>query len=220
MDYITSLPFGLAVSALFAIVMLRANATYWAGRGIAAGGRRTRLERQMDSPAMRRAEAIIARWGAPAVSLCFLTVGIQTAVNATAGIGRMPLRQYLPAVIIGSVLWAVLYATVGLGVLNAWLAAVAGSPAGIILMVVLTLAIGVVVLRRHRSRIDAGDSHMDDAGSQVDDGCQVGDGGQMDDASDRMGSTIGVADPASSANADHELAGGDVLRRSPGRRTT
>ncbi|HET7414959.1 MAG TPA: VTT domain-containing protein [Arthrobacter sp.] len=147
----SSLPFGLAVSALFVIVMLRANATYWAGRGIAAGGRRTRLERQLDSPGMRRAEAIIGRWGAPAVSLCFLTVGIQTAVNATAGIGRMPLRRYLPAVIVGSVLWAVLYATVGLAVLHAWLAAVAGSPVGIAVVVLLAAAIaGGLVLRRRR----------------------------------------------------------------------
>ncbi|WP_081416457.1 DedA family protein [Arthrobacter castelli] len=152
MEYITSLPFGLAVSALFVIVMLRANATYWTGRGIAAGGRRTRLERKLDSPGMRRAEAIIARWGAPAVSLCFLTVGIQTAINATAGIGRMPLRRYLPAVIVGSVLWAVLYATVGLAVLNAWLAAAAGSPAGIAVVVVLAAAIvtAVVISRRRR----------------------------------------------------------------------
>lgn len=154
MEYIISLPFGLAVSALFVIVMLRANATYWAGRGLAAGGRRTRLERRLDSPGMRRAEATIARWGAPAVSLCFLTVGIQTAINATAGLGRMPLRRYLPAVIIGSVLWAVLYATVGLAVLNAWLAAAAGSPVGIAAIAMLAGAIVtcVIVSRRRRQR--------------------------------------------------------------------
>lgn len=171
MDYITSLPFGLAVSALFVIVMLRANATYWAGRGIAAGGRRTRLERQLDSPAMRRAEAIIARWGAPAVSLCFLTVGIQTAVNATAGVGRMPLRRYLPAVMVGSVLWAVLYATVGLAVLNAWLAAAAGSPVGIAVLVVLVAVIaGGMALRRRRRQQGAEelrDEHVADEQSEL-----------------------------------------------------
>ncbi|GAB3250992.1 DedA family protein [Arthrobacter pigmenti] len=172
MDYITSLPFGLAVSALFVIVMLRANATYWAGRGIAAGGRRTRLVRRLDSPGMRRAEAIIARWGAPAVALCFLTVGIQTAINATAGIGRMPLRRYLPAVIVGSALWAVLYATVGLAVLNAWLAAVAGSPLGIALMAVSAGVIGGMVLlrrlRRRHGRTDDGGVRLAGNGQQLD----------------------------------------------------
>lgn len=154
MEHIASLPFGYAVSVLFVIVMLRANATYWAGRGIAAGGRHTRLVRQLDSPAMRRAEAVIARWGALAVVLCFLTVGVQTAVNATAGLGRMPLRRYLPAVVVGSVLWAVLYATVGLAALNAWLAAAAGSPLGLAVVVLLVAAVvaAVVVARRRRRR--------------------------------------------------------------------
>jgi membrane protein DedA with SNARE-associated domain len=154
MERIASLPFGLAVLTLFAIVMLRANATYWAGRAVAAGGRHTRLARQLDSPPMRRAEAIIARWGAPAVALCFLTVGIQTAVNATAGLGRMPLHRYLPAVVIGSVLWAVLYATVGMAALEAWLAATAGSPVGIAVVVLLAIAVavGIVLVRRRRQR--------------------------------------------------------------------
>ena len=65
MERIASLPFGLAVLVLFGIVMLRANATYGAGRAVAAGGRHTRLARQLDSPPMRRAEAIIARWEPP-----------------------------------------------------------------------------------------------------------------------------------------------------------
>ena len=152
MEHIASLPFGLAVSTLFVIVMTRANATYWVGRGVAAGGRRTRWEGRFDSTAMRRAEAVIARWGAPAVALCFLTVGLQTAVNATAGVGRMPLRRYLPAVTVGSVLWAVLYATVGLAALNAWIAATAGSPLGIAVVVLLAALVVTVVVRARRRR--------------------------------------------------------------------
>ena len=70
--------------ALFVIVMLRANATYWLGRGAAAGGRRWRKSEGEGSPAWQRARALVNRWGPIAVVLCFFTVGIQTAVNATA----------------------------------------------------------------------------------------------------------------------------------------
>ena len=45
----------------------------------------------------------------------------------TAGITRMPLHLYLPAAVIGSIAWAAIYATIGLAVVEAWLAARAGS---------------------------------------------------------------------------------------------
>lgn len=53
------------------------------------------------------------RWGAPAVAVSFLTVGVQTLVNAAAGGLRMPLSGYAPATVVGSLLWATLYTTVG-----------------------------------------------------------------------------------------------------------
>jgi membrane protein DedA with SNARE-associated domain len=68
-----------------------------------------------------RAEGWVRRFGPPAVALGFLTVGVQTAINAAAGMLRMPLRRFLPAVAVGALLWAVLYTTVGLAVVDAWL---------------------------------------------------------------------------------------------------
>lgn len=56
-----------------------------------------------------------------AVPLSFLTVGIQTAVNASAGISRMSLKRYLPAVTVGCLIWALIYSTVGMAVVLAWL---------------------------------------------------------------------------------------------------
>ena len=61
------------------------------------------------------------RFGAPAVTLGFLTVGVQTAINASAGMLRMPQRRFLPAVALGAALWSVLYTTVGFTVVDAWL---------------------------------------------------------------------------------------------------
>lgn len=134
---------------LFLVVMVRANATYWVGRGAAAGTRRLRAVEAEVSPRWQRAQRLVHRWGPIAVVLCFLTVGIQTAVNAVAGIVRMPLRRYLPAVTLGSLVWAAVYATVGLAAARAWLVAAArwpGTAAGVLGL--LVVGGGVWVWRR------------------------------------------------------------------------
>lgn len=137
---------------LFVVVMLRANATYWLGRGASAGSRRyLRLGEGGHSPRWVRARDLINRWGPLAVVFCFLTVGLQTAVLVAAGAARMPLRRYLPAVTLGSMLWATLYATVGLAAARAWLVAVARWPGTVVAVaVLLVIAVPVIVWRRHR----------------------------------------------------------------------
>ncbi len=114
MEYVRSLPFPIAVAALFVIVLLRAGGTYGLGRAAHAGADRTRLRRLLASPRFARAEDLIARWGAPVVAVSFLTVGFQTVANLAAGVTRMPLRRYLPALVVGGLCWAVLYASLGL----------------------------------------------------------------------------------------------------------
>ena len=106
-------PYPLVVAALFVIVMARANGTYWLGRAAAAGTERTRMRRMLHAPGYLRAVRWIDRWGAPAVSVSFLTVGFQTLINLAAGVTRMSLRHYLPAVVVGGVMWAFVYATIG-----------------------------------------------------------------------------------------------------------
>lgn len=115
MDRISEQPFAIAFGALFVIVMLRANATYWLGRGALNGGRLSRkAARHLDGRHMQRAQRLSARYGVIAVPLSFLTVGVQTAINFTAGFTRMPLTRYLPAVTVGGLMWATLYSTVGM----------------------------------------------------------------------------------------------------------
>lgn len=115
MDRIAEQPFGIAFATLFVIVMLRANATYWLGRGALRGGKLSaRLAHRLEGPVMQRAHRLSARYGVIAVPLSFLTVGVQTAINFSAGFTEMPLRRYLPAVTVGCVLWALLYSTVGM----------------------------------------------------------------------------------------------------------
>ena len=87
------------------------------------------------------------------VTLSFLTVGIQTLVNLAAGVLRMPLRRYLPALIVGAIIWAFLYATVGFASFAAWRRVYELSPpvALIILVALLAAIVGYVIWQvRHR----------------------------------------------------------------------
>lgn len=122
MDWLRDAPFGWAYLFLFLLSMARANTTYWIGRGVVAGVSHSRFEHFLEGPIYLRARRFMARWGILAVPMSFMTVGIQTAVNASAGISRMPLVRYLPAVIVGCLLWALIYATVGMAVIYAALA--------------------------------------------------------------------------------------------------
>lgn len=155
-----SLPFGVALAALFAIVMIRVNATYWIGRGAVAGFSHTRFGNSLQGPKAARAQALIQRWGPYAVVLSFLTIGLQTAINLAAGAARMPLRRYLPAAVAGSVIWALLYATIGLAAFEAWLAVAAASPVGAAVGVAALAAgvVWVVVFRRRRASVKSADT--------------------------------------------------------------
>lgn len=106
-------PFAAVASALFVIVMFRAGGTYLLGRLLRRGGEQGRGARMMQRPGFQRASEQLNRWGAPAVSLSFLTVGVQTMVNLAAGFTRMPLARYLPALVLGCIAWACIYATAG-----------------------------------------------------------------------------------------------------------
>lgn len=126
MERINELPLAAAFATLFVIVMIRANATYWIARGVRAGAGKSRFRLRLDRDAMPRAERLVARWGAGAVALSFATIGLQTAINATAGAMRMPLRRYLPAVVVGSLIWATIYSALGTAIVVA-LRSVTGS---------------------------------------------------------------------------------------------
>ena len=149
-------PFEIVVAALFCIVLTRANATYWAGRLVARGAGRTRAARWMNTEGYRRAVDRINRWGAPAVSVSFLTIGVQTVVNLAAGATRMPLTRYLPASVVGSIAWAFLYGTVGFVGVEAFGVLWQHSPALAVAAVLVTLA-GLVwfVLRQFRATVRA-----------------------------------------------------------------
>ena len=147
---------------LFAVVLCRAQATYWVGRSIRRGlsgpagpdgaetlstpGRRARLARHFSGPTWIRAQQFLDRWGFLGVPVSFLTIGFQTMVNAAAGFGRMRWDLYTLAMLPGCAAWAAIYAVLGVGLVEAW----ARSPwlfLGVLVAIVL-LAWGFTALRR------------------------------------------------------------------------
>ncbi len=100
---------------LYLVVFGRSYLMYWVARGLVVGATSTNkhIAKVVASDAFKNAEKWIATWGPPVVSFCFLTVGLQSAVLLSSGIGRMPQRKFIPALAIGSVFWALIYSTVG-----------------------------------------------------------------------------------------------------------
>jgi membrane protein DedA with SNARE-associated domain len=135
-------PVWVVFVVLFLGAFTRGNATYWLGRAIRSGGARSRFATMLERPGMARAERWVRTIGPPAVALGFLTVGVQTAINLSAGVLRMPQRRWLPAVTIGALLWSTLYTTVGLafvaalfGDLEWWWAVVAAAVVALVVVV-------------------------------------------------------------------------------------
>ena len=65
----------------------------------------------------------------------------------------MPLRYYVPAAVVGSMAWAAIYATVGLALVEAWIAAMAGSWYGIAAIVgLIIVGVATWLLGRRRAR--------------------------------------------------------------------
>lgn len=159
------MPFGIAVAALFVIVLLRAQATYWIGRGVIAGALHTRLADKLTGPRTTRAITLLNKWGPPVVTVSFLTVGFQTVVNAAAGLIRMPWVRYTIAMVIGCVMWAFIYATIGFAAFDAAMALATHSPWLLVAVLVLVAAVivGVVLARRRRRSAAPPDSLSEDA---------------------------------------------------------
>src|SRR5699024_8586063 len=115
MEGVQDLPLLPAAAFLYVGTRCRAGATYLVGRRARRVARRGRVAAFLESPGVTRASELINRWGAPVVALSFLTVGFQTAANAAAGLTGMPAKRYLPALAIGGLAWALIYAPGGLG---------------------------------------------------------------------------------------------------------
>ncbi|RNL84851.1 DedA family protein [Halostreptopolyspora alba] len=149
-------PMWLVYSALFVIVFVRTQVTYWIGRGVDAGVRRTRYAARLGGR-LERAQRLINRFGPPAITVSYATWGVQTAAHLAAGAMRMHFPRYLMAMLPGCALWAAIYSLGGMAVLVVWWNAFLSSPAlaTIVSLVVAAAVVTLVVVRRRRGAVRA-----------------------------------------------------------------
>lgn len=148
-DWFDALPIEVALAFMWVVGIVRTSIVYALGALAAEGGARLdRIRKAMDSPLYRKARRLINRWGVIAVPLCFLTVGLQTAVIITTGFTKMPLRRWVPTMLVGTFMWACIYTTIGFAILAAlglepWMFPLA-------LAIVITVLVIVTQLRERR----------------------------------------------------------------------
>lgn len=148
-DWFDALPIEVALAFMWVVGIVRTSIVYALGALAAEGGARLdRIRKAMDSPLYRKARRLINRWGVIAVPLCFLTVGLQTAVIITTGFTKIPLRRWVPAMLVGTFMWACIYTTIGFAILAAlglepWMFPLA-------LAIVITVLVIVTQLRERR----------------------------------------------------------------------
>lgn len=183
MDWVQGLPLLPAIGFLYVVIWARAGGTYLLGRGARRAANRGRVKELLESPAVQRATVLVNRWGAWVVALSFLTVGFQTAANAAAGLTGMPARRYLPALAVGGLAWAVIYATVGLVAVAGWVELFLVSPAGAVAVLALLVLLVALVLR-HRRRVGARAAVLD----------ALADGAADDEAQPRTAETDDAAE--------------------------
>ena len=147
LERIHSLPYPGVFLFFWCLAMMRSHTMYWIGRGITAWTARSRWVSLLESPVYARAQAWSARWGVLAVPVSFLTVGIQSVIQLSAGVARMPLRRYVAATAAGAIAWAAVYTTIGMAILTAWLT---GPTGRLICLLILTALVLVVAIRRSR----------------------------------------------------------------------
>ncbi|OHP56464.1 MULTISPECIES: DedA family protein [Rothia] len=152
-DWFDALPIEVALAFMWVVGIVRTSIVYALGALAAEGGARLdRIRKAMDSPLYRKARRLINRWGVIAVPLCFLTVGLQTAVIITTGFTKMPLRRWVPAMLVGTFMWACIYTTIGFAIL----AALGLEPWMFPLALAIVITVLVVVAQLRERRINRG----------------------------------------------------------------
>src|SRR5690625_3078806 len=158
-NFLSEGPFWAVFIVLFIGAMLRGQLLYWIGRipteqalkrTAPTSGWRYRAHRWLSDGGADAGVRSIQRWGLPIVSLCYLTVGFQSLVQAAAGMLRTPLLWYVLAQIPGALAWAFIYSTIGFAMWAALAAAAAGSPWGIAAIAAVVLTVVLLIVRRRR----------------------------------------------------------------------
>jgi len=175
-----------ALIVLFLFALARSHATYWAGRGVVRGAHTvhetdrgfawwrsmiTHLEAWTNTRAAQRGLDLVRGWGPMAVSVAFLMFGLQTAIFASAGLIQMKYTKFTLASIPGAIVWAVIWATVGVSFVWGGIKLFAASPIVFTIVIALIVLVVAWVIRRRllrRSAAAAPGAHVDPVGRPAD----------------------------------------------------
>lgn len=121
-EWIDGLHWAWAILFFWGVGILRTSIVFGLGRLAATGGNQlNRIRSLLKTPIYLKAQSFVNRWGVLAVPACFFTVGFQTAVIITTGFTRMPLKRWILAMLLGTFCWGIIYGTVGMAVIWAWI---------------------------------------------------------------------------------------------------
>ncbi|GAA3939607.1 hypothetical protein GCM10023085_21280 [Actinomadura viridis] len=126
---------------------------YLVGRRYGSRLGRTKVVRRLGERHWERATAALNRHGAAAVFLTRLVPVVRTLTPAAAGASRLPYGRFLPASLLGSLIWAGVYVGLGAfaGASAARLERVIGTAAWGVAALLVVAVVAVVVVRRRRA---------------------------------------------------------------------
>ena len=153
-EILSNFPFWGAWIFMYVLGTLRGQGTYWIGRGASSAATHVGSEEEHDSKwaqikawinsdRTKTGRTLVHKIGVVAVPLSYLTVGLQTAVLAAAGLVRIQWWKFTVAQIPGAIAWATIYSGVGLAGWSAVLAIFTGD--GIVPAIVFVVLVAVVI---------------------------------------------------------------------------
>lgn len=161
-DMLADFPFWGAWIFMFILGTLRGQGTYWIGRGASsaathvgsdgdADSKWAKVKAWLNSDKTKTGRTLVHKIGVVAVPLSYLTVGLQTAVLAAAGLVRIQWWKFTVAQIPGAMAWATIYSGVGLAGWKAVMAVFTGDgiiPAIALVVLVTAAIVGVVFISK------------------------------------------------------------------------
>ena len=156
-DMLANFPFWGAWIFMFILGTLRGQGTYWIGRGASSAATHVgsaednestwaKIKAWLNSDKTKTGRTLVHKIGVVAVPLSYLTVGLQTAVLAAAGLVRIQWWKFSVAQIPGAMAWATIYSGVGLAGWNAVLAVFTGEGIGPAIALIIVLALVLVAI--------------------------------------------------------------------------
>ncbi|WP_344972894.1 DedA family protein [Streptosporangium fragile] len=149
--------FALMLAVVGVSVSAGDHVGYWLGRRYGERMRETSAVRRLGVEHWDRALAALRRHGAAAVFLTRLVPVVRTLVPAAAGASRVPYLRFLPASLLGGLVWAGVYVGIGAfaGASARHLESLVGR-IGWIVLAVASAGLAAVLWRRRRQRAAAG----------------------------------------------------------------